>query len=328
MEKKAPLLIFTFMKKLSSKIKKFLLYRLMRSCYYLLSRIYLFIQCQIYEAFYTRSVRVSKQSGVSAIKRDPELIISLTTIPERIRKVSLCLDTLLRQSLKPDRVILWLSQSDEPDQPRIDKQTLPDDLLRLVDRGLEIRWCKDIRSYRKIIPTLHAHPNALIVTADDDIFYPRDWLKALTEAYHREPEYIHCHRAHLMKYSSAGVLLPYRQWEFLAPGYLKPSLDLFPTSGGGVLYAPGHLHAEVLNERAFLNLCPMADDVWLKAMSLLNNVLCKKVTPLTFSMIEIRISRNRTLSSDNLERDGNDPQIRAVGEVYGVFPSAGKLKNS
>ena len=74
-----------------------------------------------------------------------------------------------------------------------------------------------------------------------------------------------------------------------------------------MLYAPGHLHPEVLNELAFMSLCPKADDVWLKAMSLMANVACKKVTSDTFPIIGIRIPNNRTLASENFDRDGNDP---------------------
>jgi len=261
----------------------------------------------------------SSASGVTSVKRNPELIISLTTIPERIGTVALCLNSLLRQSLKPDRLILWLSESNEPGRPVISHTSLPENLLRLVPRGLEIRWCKDIRSYRKIIPTMDAHPDAIIVTADDDILYPRYWLKSLFDAYQKEPQYIHCHRAHLIRYDAAGFALPYNQWAKSANGYRGHSFDLFPTSGGGVLYAPGHLHPDVLNEAAFIALCPKADDVWLKAMSVLANVPCKKVAPRTFPLIEIRIPNNRTLWSENVTLNGNDPQIKAVAERYGVF---------
>ena len=300
-------------------MKNTLVYRLLRWTYYLPCSIYRRLQYPLLETAHALSVRFSKRAGVTAVKRSPELIVSLTTIPERIGTVSLCLDSLLRQSLKPDRLILWLSVSNEPGRPTISKQTLPPDLHRLVQRGLEVRWCKDIRSFRKIIPALQAHPDALIVTADDDIFYPRHWLRMLYGAYQHEPKYIHCHRAHLMQYGATGTVLPYRQWGFDANGYVNASFDVFPTGVGGVLYAPGHLHQEVLNENAFLSLCPKADDVWLKAMSLMANVACKKISATTFSIIEIRIPNNVTLSSDNLVRDYNDPQIKAVATRYDIF---------
>lgn len=297
---------------------------MLRWLYHLPRRLYHAIRYRWLEYTHRASVAWSSALGVTTVKREPELIVSLTTIPERLGTVAWCLDSLLRQSLKPDQLILWLSESSEPGRPVINQTSLPTNLLRLVPRGLEIRWCKDIRSYRKIIPTMRAHPAALIVTADDDIFYPRCWLKTLYEAYQKEPEYVHCHRAHLMKYDAAGVAMPYQQWDMLATGYQGPSFDLFPTSGGGALYAPGHLHHEMLNDDAFMRLCPNADDVWLKAMSILANVPCKKVAPITFPLIEVRIPNNRTLCSENVTLNGNDVQIKAVADRYGVF---GKVAN-
>lgn len=295
------------------------MFRLLRWLYRFPRRIYNALRYRWIESTHRASVAWSTQKGVSSEKRSPELIVSLTTFPERIGTVALCLDSLLRQSLKPDRLILWLSESNEPGRPVISQTTLPADLIRLVPRGLEIRWCKDIRSFRKIVPTLHDHPTAIIVTADDDIFYPRHWLKALYDAYQAEPQYVHCHRAHRIHYDRTGTPMPYNQWHMMADGIQGPSFDLFPTSGGGVLYAKGHLHDEVLNSDAFLSLCPKADDVWLKAMSVMANVQCKKVTKKTFSLIEVRIPNNRTLWSENVTLNGNDPQIRAVAERYGVL---------
>lgn len=294
--------------------------------YHALSRVYHFpgtIKTEanyfFLETYHGLSVKFSRRIGITQTKRTPEVIVSLTTIPERIGKVSLCLDSLLRQSTKPDQLILWLSESEDPKRPCIDYNSLPAELHGLTQRGLEIRWCKDIGSYRKIIPTLKAHPEALIVTADDDIFYPRRWLQQLVEAHSREPQYIHCHRAHMIRYDSLGRALPYRDWVWHAGDFMGPSPDLLPTGVGGVLYGPGQLHPEVLNEAAFLELCPKADDIWLKAMSLLVGVPCKKVAKNTFDMVAIRISTNRTLSSENYDQDGNDPQIRAVAKQYPVF---------
>lgn len=38
-------------------------------------------------------------------------------------------------------------------------------------------------SYKKIIPSLKEYPENIIFTCDDDIFYPKGWLKDLYEDY-------------------------------------------------------------------------------------------------------------------------------------------------
>lgn len=256
---------------------------------------------------------IVKDSPFGLDKRERELIVSLTTIPERIYKVHICIDALLKQSIKPDRIILWLCIKD------FENNKLPYLLKKLTGRGLEIRWYYDLRSYLKIIPALKCFPDALIVTADDDVYYPKDWLKELYYAYKKEPEYIHCHRAHLIKYNQFGKVLPYDEWIWEAGDYVGPSLDLFPTGVGGVLYAPGHLSCEVLNEKYFLNNCQKADDVWLKSMSLLMNIACKKVRSRCFSIKNIKIKNNRSLSKYNVIMGGNDVQIESVCNNYGVY---------
>lgn len=275
-----------------------------------------------YEGFNELRAALHPRSGVTNARREQELIVSLTTIPERIGKVHLCIETLLRQSVRPDRVILWLSESTDAGRPRVTEDALPARLRRLQERGLEIRWCRDIRSYRKIIPALRAFPGALIVTSDDDVYYPRHWLEQLYGAFVKEPHLVHCHRAHLIKYDAAGCALPYLQWDITAPSLVGPSTDLFPTGVGGVLYAPGHLHPEVMNEEVFAKICPTADDVWLKAMTLRNGVACKKVKAGAVAYVEIRIPHNRVLSHYNVNANGNDVQIAQVADRYGVFMKA------
>jgi hypothetical protein len=269
-------------------------------------------------AFGARFVR---EWGVSGRAGEPGLIVSLTTIAERVHTVHLCLDSLLRQRRKPDRIILWLNRTDEPNRPILTPETLPVSLTRLVSRGLTIEWCENIGPYCKLIPALARYPQARIATADDDILYAPDWLAALDAAQMREPQYIHCHRAHRIRRDAAGRLRPYAEWDRCIGGEADASLDLFPTGVGGVLYAPGDLEPEVFNEAAFRELCPRADDIWFRAMSLLNGRKCKPVPSSSFKehQCELKVSRKNNLRAYNVAGGGNDVQLRRVAERYGVF---------
>lgn len=280
------------------------------------------IQYQILRTRHSLSALFNRHPGVTSSKRKPELIVSLTTIPERIKHVHLCLDSLLTQSLKPDRLILWVDENNDPARPSLSRTEFPVSVSRLTERGLEIRWSDDIGPFQKIIPALRAFPDALIATADDDRFYPRHWLRKLYHAYCREPHLIHCHRAHSMRFGPDNHLVPYCEWNLSWKGNReaveKPSLRVFPTGVGGVLYAPGHLNPEVLNEQVFRELCPRSDDVWLKAMSLLNKTLCKKVPSRYGRFPSIRMPRERELAEYNISQGGNDRQIAAVFRHYGL----------
>ena len=113
-------------------------------------------------------------------KRVPQIIVSLTSYPDRIYDIHYCLYSLLNQNFKPDKLILWLSKEEFP---KLD-ENLPSRILKLKKHGLEIKWTeKNFRSYNKLIHSLKEYPNEIIVTADDDIFYPGDWLESLYENY-------------------------------------------------------------------------------------------------------------------------------------------------
>ncbi len=266
---------------------------------------------EFYYHFYST---FSSAFGVLVNKRELPLIISLTTIPERIHKVYLCIETLLRQSTKPDYIILWLSET-------ISKDIIPESLKRLKSRGLQIRFCRDIGPHTKLIYTLKENPQDIIITADDDVFYPRNWLEQLYEAYQKEPQYIHCHRGHLMTCKSNGKLRKYKDWDRFAPGIAGPSLLLFPTGCAGVLYPPGSLCREVFNDEIFMRICPTGDDIWFKAMSLLNGVACKKVAPFSKEFMIIKSTQVKALYKLNVMQKKNDEQIQATFEHYDLYRS-------
>ena len=51
----------------------------------------------------------SKRYGLNCNKRSQKVIVSLTSYPKRINTVWITIETLLRQSFKPDKIILWLA---------------------------------------------------------------------------------------------------------------------------------------------------------------------------------------------------------------------------
>jgi hypothetical protein len=256
--------------------------------------------------------RFGHEMGIERGQRKVPLIVSLTTISERLEKMSIATESLLRQTLKPDRIILWLDEKLEG--------RLPPPLHRQVERGLEIRFVRDIGPYTKVIYALKEFADDLVVACDDDVVYPRDWLKDLMAAHEREPRCVICHKARRMAADPGAGLRPYNEWKICAADCVAPSFSIFPVCTGGILYPPGALHPEVFNEAVFRKICPIADDVWMKAMSLLNNVRCHKVAPVFEQFVPVRGTQHKTLASENMARGRNDLQIRAVFEHYNLQP--------
>ena len=49
--------------------------------------------------------------GVTRDKRNPRLIVSMTSYPERMHDMHFALYSLLKQTLKPDEIVLWLAEN-------------------------------------------------------------------------------------------------------------------------------------------------------------------------------------------------------------------------
>ncbi len=236
-----------------------------------------------------------------------EIIVSLTSYPPRFANLSLTLRCLLRQSLRPDKLVLWIAQSD--------MHLIPASVHALTAHGLEILPCEDLGSYKKIIPALARFPESIIVTADDDLFFPRNWLADLVAEWSKDPHTIVCHRAHGIRHSPSGSLLPYGDWENNI-GEREAGPEVFPTSGAGVLYPPGSLHRDVGGTELFLRICPNADDLWLYWMARRAGWSASKVGP-AYKLIEWDPAAPGRLWLDNLIGGGNDVKIKAMLAAIG-----------
>ncbi|SMO32699.1 hypothetical protein SAMN06265221_10162 [Paracoccus laeviglucosivorans] len=231
------------------------------------------------------------------------LIVSLTSYGPRFASLHLVLRSLLNQTVRADRVILWLDACDEASLP--ESARLP---------RLEIRTCPDWRSYKKIIPTLIEAPDAFIATADDDIYYRPDWLERLVA--HADAGVV-SHRAHRVTLTD-GAPRSYDDWQRNIPTPDAGPL-IFPTGVGGVLYAPGVFHPDTCRPELFTKLAPSADDVWLYWMHRLAGSRPEKIGG-RFRITEWPGSQVQNLRGGNLGGDGNDRAVRAMIEAYG-FPA-------
>lgn len=202
-----------------------------------------------------------RRSGVTARKREQKIIISLTTYPKRIGTIWLTIETLLRQSMKPDEIILWLAQS----QFSNGTADLPKNLLRLQSRGLTIRFCDDLRSHKKYYFALQEYPDDLVILADDDMFYPRDTVRKLLKLHKKWPSDLCCITSQVIEPSFTAAPSLWRNPHLYEDLVHSDRIQAF--TGSGTLIPPEALHPDAFNRETLQQLCFHADDLWVTFMA-------------------------------------------------------------
>lgn len=257
-----------------------------------------------------------RRYGLNEEHRSPRIIVSLTSYPKRMYDIHLCIYSLLTQEFKPDKVVLWLGED-----RFLDKELdVPRKVRELCKFGLEIRWCKDLRSHTKLIPALKEFPNDIIVTADDDRFYDSLWLKKLWDGYCVSKTITSLYAKTITFRDRSPEL--YDNWIWCSSDFPKSVRNML-FGYGGVLYPPQCLHSDVFNTDTALELCPTADDIWFWCMAVLNETPIYRIpgnhiTCFTNGLREFNLNKDGTLHSVN-ENDAGGNQ-RSLELIYRKYP--------
>lgn len=236
------------------------------------------------------------------------LVVSLTSIPSRLGILHLTILSILDAPVRPAKIILWLNDSL--------RGQLPKPLAGLQGACFEIRFAPGTSSHRKLVLTLREMPDVNVVTCDDDVMYPQDWLSSLYAEHQAKPECIVGHTCRAIAYADDGALLPYRYWKYAVPGAC--GREILPIGVGGVLYPPGSLHRDVLDEILYMRLAPRADDLWFKVMAVLQGTMsCSSVSPPAVPL-PCPLFSDISLGDSNVKLDMNRVQLDDICRYYGM----------
>jgi len=251
-----------------------------------------------------------KNSLHSIKKKKAPVYISLTTYPPRITTLWLTLETLLHQTVLPDKIIVYLSRKQFSDESK-----LPKILLKQQKRGIDFVFVdEDYKSHKKYYYLLKYCADKPFITVDDDLLYDSKLVERLIHSHKTYSNEVICSYGYTMNYQDNGLCQSYNSWK-LNSEKKSASFDTFFGSGGGTLFPVGCFYTDVLDHEIFTRLTPTADDVWLNAMVRLNNVKIRQISVL--SILNIPTTKRITLSKDNVGLNKNDEQINAVMNFYG-----------
>ncbi len=205
------------------------------------------LNTRIREHLLDQNIVMCREPGTTTDRHLPdcEVIVSLTTFGPRLRDAARSIESIMEQTLLPNRIILWLGRELETTP-----QLIPASLRRLQRRGLEIRFTDDCGPATKLLPALEAFPDDVIITVDDDMLYDIDMIDDRIIA------------------DGDRLRLVYDQADDL---YLteEPLMQPMAMGVGGVLYPPRCMHPDVSDRQLMSRLAPKADDLWFKVMEVL-----------------------------------------------------------
>lgn len=263
---------------------------------------------------YKPSIKYAKvvNYGLNQEKRETPIIVSLTSYPERINLVATTIDTLLQQKVKPDRLVLWLADSQFPNK----EKNLPEELLNKCKYGLEIKWCEDLKSYKKLVPALIEFPDSIIVTADDDLYYQPDWLKSLYLEYLKDPNLIYTRRATFIKIKNDTI----NAHPHHSNTHYKPCFNNQIMGGAGTLYPPHSLHKDVIDIDSIKSLIPTHDDIYFWAMAILNNKKIKLIKNRDVNLITVEGTQQFGLCKTNKSNSVGISPKEAFNRILKKYP--------
>ena len=184
------------------------------------------------------------------------VIVTLTSYGPRLGNLPIVLDTIYRQTVPPDLVVLNLAHN----------EIVPTEVLNyLSERNVEINRVEDTKVYKKLIPTLKKYPDDVVISIDDDWLYPNGMIADFLEIHREYPNnpisgngfiysemICHCGCASLTKAEYFG-------------SYLNDISDVIPNCPcDDIVYTyfankAGHPYI-VTNEKYFTNMTPFNGD--------------------------------------------------------------------
>lgn len=177
-----------------STLRRFFLYFV--PAFIIISLMHYWIQAQQYLLYFTdKQLKIARLTNNPRIDQDPttkaflsnhNVILSLTSIPERVQYIHQILNSI--DLLHVDRVIVNL-----PKQCNRSKATyqIPHELVTI--HKVEINWLEhDFGPVSKVLPALEIcqdNPqSSMIIVMDDDVIYPRGMVNAHIHALAHHPD--------------------------------------------------------------------------------------------------------------------------------------------
>lgn len=255
---------------------------------------------------------------------ESDIVVSLTTHGKRLAESApYGIYSLFTQTVLPNRIVISINKDDW------NEDNLPPLIKRLMQSGLEVIFCRDVRSHTKFLPALERFPNNPIITVDDDMCYDEHMVEELVTAYNKsDRKTIFCRQGTFPKKRNSKYM-SYMQWEdsinFTDECQNKFTQNVSPYGVYGVIYPPCIFDNEIFNSDVFLKLAPHTDDIWFWLMEIRRNIKAQVVmnsktkNDYNVSLLEyLNENESSALYFQNCLNGRNDKEMYALLDYYGM----------
>lgn len=195
--------------------------------------------------------------------------ISLTVLPSRLNSIEKCIESLVNQTVPADKILVWL--------PKVCKRTghkIGDIPKFLKHSNIEINYIEDVGSISKIYYAIKRYKNIKeqcnIISVDDDVKYPANFIKQMLKFEKKKPNSVLCYRGRPMNFNK----IDYNNSKLFRANEINEikKIDIV-TGTWGVLYKPSFFDDKFFNftNKGHLH---VTDDIWISAHLAANNINC------------------------------------------------------
>ena len=186
--------------------------------------------------------------------------INITTWTKRDQYLPIMLKAFTKQTLKPYKIILWLSREE------YDQDNLPESILECVNKNLltDIMWVDKNIYCHKRHECFKYFNDVYNVFIDDDIIYPNSFLEELIEGSKKHKDCITCFAGMSKHYNGTSLE---QQEPTKDPSFYNGLLGCWMCIPPGVFPIESYEYEHLRNKY-----CPKCDESWLTAWCLKNNI--------------------------------------------------------
>jgi len=239
-------------------------------------------------------------------------IVSLTSFPSRLSNLWMVIYGMYLQTMKPGRIVVTLTKDEVPGG----YDSLPPSLKFFSNKGVEFLFVDaNLKPHNKYYHCRQKYADRIVITIDDDmLYYPRT-LERLMILHFDYPRFICANRVKVIP-DERRKKREYKWWEVRVVNR-TPSHSLLALGYAAVLYPPSFNPPLLYDAELIKQLSLGADDLWLKAVEIVNNV---KVVSGDYYPCPVTLPTSQVISlqaiNNNIETPFNDLYIEQLTRFF------------